>query len=145
MVAKGDEMNNDLLDKIADVLAVPRFIVGAVAYDESGAPSEIAIVRSCDADRSLLAAEIAALMRAGIHPTDTGWRLLTPAEERDAFCLDAARKTIDEVRRLVKAGPLEATTEAVARALRPTRGEGVAVAIRVPLDDTFCDPANSPR
>ena len=45
-------------------------------------------------------------------------RTLTPAEGRDAFCLDAARSTIDKVRRLVKAGPLEATTDAVARALR---------------------------
>ena len=111
-------MSNDLLDKIADVLGVPRFTVHAVAYEETGAPSEVAIAASCDRSRSLIAAEIATLMRAGIHPTDAGWRTLTPAEERDAFCLDAARKTIDEVRGLVKAGALEATTDAVARALR---------------------------
>ena len=111
-------MSNDLLDKIADVLGVPRFTVGAVAYDESGAPSEIAIAMSCDRSRSLLAVEIATLIRAGIHPTETGWQLLTPAEERDAYCLDAARSTIDEVRRLVNGGPLEPTTDAVARALR---------------------------
>ena len=118
-------MSNDLLDKIADVLGVPRWFVTALTEDADGRPIEIGVVHSGAGNvlrhRGLRAAEIAALMRAGIHPTETGWRLLTPAEGRDAFCLDAARKTIDDVRDLVKAGPTEATTDAVARALR---GEG---------------------
>lgn len=120
----GEHVSNGLLDKIADIIGVRRIAVHAVAYDETGAPSEIGIAVSCDRDRSLVSAEIAALMRAGIYPTETGWRALTPAEQRDAFCLDAARATIEQVRAMVGARYDEATTDAVARALRREWSEG---------------------
>lgn len=128
----GEHVSNDLLDKIADIIGVPRWTLAILTHDGhgQGAMTEIAIAVIPSGagnvlhHRGLRAGEIAALMRAGICPTETGWRVFTPAEQRDAFCLDAARSTIERVRVMVGARYDEATTDAVARALRREGSEG---------------------
>jgi hypothetical protein len=59
-----------------------------------------------------------------VEPWGKAAREQTAAEQRDAFCLDAARSTIEQVRAMVGARYDEATTDAVARALRGEWSEG---------------------